>query len=121
RSLEKRGVAAMFLTGAAGDINPLTHGDFSLMESVGERLGQAAWQVAERTKAGPAADAWGDVASLSVSWERPTNDQLTCEVADWDVALEKQRAGGTADEKWVHNCLALRRWAVDMLSGLGRA
>lgn len=119
RSLERGGIAAMFLTGAAGDINPRTHGDFELVDRVGELLASRATQLVADLKAS-SGEVSGYVAPFSIGWERPTPDQLRQEIAKWDADLNKRQREGPLDDAWVRNYKALRRWAEETLSGAGR-
>lgn len=75
RHLEDRGIAAVFLTGACGDINPVSRGDFAMADSMGAALGDAALEYANRV------DSWqapvvGGARDFRIEWELATRAEL---------------------------------------------
>lgn len=98
RYMAGKGVDAMFITGACGDINPLARGDFDVVDDIGERLGRAALELL------PTIETAGGVvrattATVKVRWEMPTPDELHRARAEAHGALYQTPPAGSAAER----------------------
>lgn len=94
RYLNAHGVETMFLTGACGDINPLTHGDFQLVENIGERLGRAALNLLPTINT-TQAPIRSSTEQVKLHWEPPTPDQLVKDPGAWAGILHHTSADGS--------------------------
>lgn len=94
RYLAARGVDALFLTGACGDINPPDHGNFDTVAEIGERLGREAEDLLPSiaTSDGSVRVAW---APVTVRWQMPTASELQANEETWVSVLHDPAPSGS--------------------------
>ena len=118
---ERTGALAVFVNGAAGDINPRGgHGSFDAVESLGAELGEAVADAADRA---------GELAGGGIAWSRerldlpliPPSPAMEAEVRHSMDELE-EAVSLAGPDPWERRVPEARLdWAREWLDGAGRA